>query len=497
MNAVATLDAMPLSAEDILRAVGTPRRLVADSRRVEPGDAFAACPGERTDGRRYIGQAIDRGAAGVLWEPASFDWAQGWRVANVAVRDLKRRLAEIADVAFGHPSRDLWVVGVTGTNGKTSCSHWIAEALAGSGRQAAVLGTLGNGLVGRDGVLLEPSANTTMDGALLHETFARLRRDGACAVAMEVSSHGLDQHRVDGTDFDVALFTNLSRDHLDYHRTMEAYAEAKARLFDWPTLSVAVINVDDPFGAALAQRVDARGCRVIRYGLHAADVTAASLCHTSSGIEFVVRTPWGEAPVRAPLFGTFNVANLLGVIGTLGASGLALADIAASLARLRAPAGRMQRLGGSDLPTVVIDYAHSPDALAKVLGALRPMVPASGQLVCVFGCGGDRDPGKRPQMGQIAEALADRVVITSDNPRSENPVAIIAAIRSGLRDPARATVEPDRAAAIADAVAAATLADVVLIAGKGHEDYQEVAGVRHPFSDRAQVEAALARRSLR
>ncbi len=482
-----------LSSAAILRAVGSPSRLVSDSRRVASGDAFAAYPGGRADGRRFIPQALARGAAGVLWEPRGFEWNADWRVANVAVAGLRDRLGELADETFGHPSRRLLMIGVTGTNGKTTCTHWIAQSFASLGRRAAVLGTLGNGLVGESMPPLAATEHTTMDAALLHETLAALRCAGADTIAMEVSSHGIDQGRVNGAKFDVALFTNLSRDHLDYHRSMDAYAAAKARLFDWPTLQRAVVNVDDAFGRTLRDRLAARGQPVITYGLDGGDVTASAVRVGPDGMVLDVGSPWGSGELRATVHGAFNALNLLGCLAVLASSGVPFAKALLALAAVRAPRGRMERLGGAGRPTVVVDYAHSPDALAKVLAALRPSVAAGGRLVCVFGCGGERDRGKRPDMGRIAEEMADAVVVTSDNPRGETPQTIIDDVLSGLRAPAAAMVEPDRARAIASVVASADSGDVVLIAGKGHETHQEVAGVRCPFDDAEHAAAALSR----
>jgi len=474
----------------IARLPFLPRRITADSRRVRAGDAFAAYRGQAADGRAFIGDAIARGAGAVLWEAQGFRWDLAWSVPNVAVDGLKAKLGAIADLVYGSPSRSLWIAGVTGTNGKTSCSHWIAQCLAFCGRRAAVLGTLGNGFVGA----LEPSANTTLDAAQLHETLAELRDAGAQAVTMEVSSHGLDQGRVNAVAFDVALFTNLTRDHLDYHGTMAAYGAAKAKLFSSPGLAACVVNVDDPFGRSLAGAARSRGQQVVTYGLVNADVTAAGLSTTRDGIAMSVATPWGSGDVAARLSGTFNVSNVLGVLGVLLVGGVGLADALAALSRIEALPGRMQRLGGGFKPLVVVDYAHSPDALEKVLAALRPTMVEAGELICVFGCGGDRDAGKRPEMGRVAATLADRVIVTSDNPRSEDPAAIAEAIVRGIRDTGRRhwIQELDRAAAIRAAVASAHGGDVVLIAGKGHEDYQEQNGVRVSFSDAAVAAAALA-----
>jgi UDP-N-acetylmuramyl-tripeptide synthetase len=483
--APATIDVPALLAQ--LRAF--PHRITADSRRIEPGVAFAAYPGTHADGRKFVPDAIARGATAVLWESTGFAWDRGWQVPHLPVEGLQRRLGAIADFIYGSPSKDLWMIGVTGTNGKTSCAHWIGEALDVCGRRAGILGTLGNGLIGG----LAPATHTTPDAPALHELLKQFKAAGANAVAMEVSSHGLDQGRVTGVKFDIALFTNLTRDHLDYHRTMAAYGQAKAKLFSWPGLRTAVINADDPFGRSLVDVARDRGGRPLTYGLAAADIAATDIVLSGNGIALKVNTPWGKADFVSPMVGTFNAQNLLGVLGVLLASDIPLDVATAALARLQPPAGRMQRLGGTDRPLVIVDYAHTPDALEKVLTALRPAVTAPAELICVFGCGGDRDAGKRPEMGHIAARFADRVVVTSDNPRSEDAAAIANAIARGVRDEGnrRWTIDVDRGDAIHNAILAARRGDVVLIAGKGHETYQESQGVRTPFSDAAVAAGAL------
>ncbi len=467
-----------------------PRRITADSRRVEPGVAFAAYPGLHVDGRRFVPEAIARGAAAVLWEADGFAWDPQWTSPNLGIEGLQARLGQVADFIHGSPSKRLWMVGVTGTNGKTSCAQWIAQAMDACGRRAAVIGTLGNGFVGA----LAPAANTTPDVTLLHEMLKQFVGAGAATVAMEVSSHGIEQGRINGAKFDVALFTNLTRDHLDYHKTMAAYGAAKARLFTWPGLRTAVLNADDPFGQSLIDAARGRGQKVLTYGFANADIAATVEAMDRRGVRLTVNTPWGRTQLASQVVGAFNAQNLLGVLGVLLASDIPLADAVAALARLAPPPGRMQRLGGEDKPLVVVDYAHTPDALEKVLLALQPAVTAGGDLVCVFGCGGDRDPGKRPQMGRIAATLAGRLVVTSDNPRGEDPTAIANAVVKGVRDAGhrRWSIEIDRRTAIGDAIAKARLGDVVLIAGKGHEAYQEHAGIRTPFSDADVASAALA-----
>ncbi len=345
-----------------------PRRITADSRRIEPGVAFAAYPGMNSDGRRFVPDAIARGASAVLWESAGFAWDRGWQVPHLPVEGLQTRLGAIADFIYGRPSHALWMIGVTGTNGKTSCAHWIAHALDACGRRSGILGTLGNGLVGA----LAPATHTTPDAPALHELLQQFKTAGAKAVAMEVSSHGLEQGRVGGIKFDIALFTNLTRDHLDYHRTMAAYGQAKAKLFSAPGLRTAVVNADDPFGKSLIDTARSRGARLLTYGLNAADIAATNTAASADGIALSVNTPWGKAEFASPMLGTFNAQNLLGVLGVMLASDIPLDDAAAALADLQPPAGRMQRLGGGDRPLVIVDYAHTPDALEKVLIALRP-----------------------------------------------------------------------------------------------------------------------------
>ncbi|HEV2978364.1 MAG TPA: UDP-N-acetylmuramoyl-L-alanyl-D-glutamate--2,6-diaminopimelate ligase [Casimicrobiaceae bacterium] len=497
MNNAATIVPAPdAEIAALLSKLAVPvTRITSDSRRVRPGDIFAAYPGTHKDGRGFIADAIERGAGAILWDVQGFSWNREWKIPHVPVDNLKARLGSIADRVYGHPSRELWMVGVTGTNGKTSCAHWIAAGLDAAGRRAAVLGTLGNGLWGA----LDAATHTTPDAAELQELLRGLRARGAVAVAMEVSSHGLDQGRVNGVAFDLALFTNLSRDHLDYHQTMAAYGAAKARLFAWPGLRVGVVNADDPFGQSLIDVARLKGRKILTYGFGAADIGGARLTAMSSGLAFAVETPWGKGEIYTRLVGAFNAANLLGVLGILLVSGVALEAALGFLANVEAPPGRMQRLGGDGAPLVVIDYAHTPDALDKVLTSLRSAVGAGGELVCVFGCGGDRDRGKRPEMGRVAARLANRVIVTSDNPRGEDPDAIVSDIVHGIRDTGnrRYAVELDRATAIATAIGDAKAGDVVLLAGKGHEPYQEHAGVRHPFLDADHATRALAARSGR
>jgi UDP-N-acetylmuramoyl-L-alanyl-D-glutamate--2,6-diaminopimelate ligase len=490
---VSSATALDADVSALLARLSVPvTRITADSRRVRLGDAFAAYPGTNDDGRRHIADAIDRGAGSILWESQGFNWDHAWKLPHLPVENLRARLGALADHVYGHPSRELWITGVTGTNGKTSCAHWIAAAQDAAGRRAAVVGTLGSGVWGA----LQPATNTTPDAAELHELLRSLKSAGAEGVSMEVSSHGLDQGRVNAVAFDVALFTNLSRDHLDYHGTMAAYGAAKSKLFAWPGLRVAVINADDAFGQSLIDAARAKGRKVLTYGFGAADIVGTRLVASASGLAFAVETPWGKGEIHSSLVGAFNAANLLGVLGVLLVSGASFEPALAFLARAEPPPGRMQRLGGEGAPLVVIDYAHTPDALEKVLSALRAAVAPAGELVCVFGCGGDRDRGKRPEMGRIAARLADRVVITSDNPRGEDPEAIASDIVHGIRDTGnrRYAIELERGSAIARAIGEAKPGDVVLLAGKGHEIYQERSGVRTSFVDAEHAARALAAR---
>jgi UDP-N-acetylmuramyl-tripeptide synthetase len=461
--------------------------LALDSRKVKPGDLFLAVPGATADGRNFIRQAVAAGATAVLWERRDHEWDETLHVPNLGVDGLHEMLGAIADEFHGHPSHQLWMAGVTGTNGKTSCAHWIAQALSGLGRKTALLGTLGSGFPGA----LEPALNTTPDAVELHGRLATFLAQGAAACAMEVSSHGLSQGRVNGVKFDVALFTNLTRDHLDFHKTMDDYAAAKARLFRWQGLRHAVVNIDDPFGRMLAASLDRSRVDVLTYGMRQGDILGRNLELATSGLTMDVATPRGTAKLSSSMLGSFNASNLLGVLGVLLASGMPLEDAVASLSRVEAVPGRMQLVReAASGPLVVVDYAHTPDALEKVLETLRGILAHGARLVCVFGCGGDRDPGKRPLMGEVATRLADHAVITSDNPRSEDPRSIIEAIAAGARP--NHSSEPNRAAAILHALKESHAGDVVLIAGKGHENYQEIHGQRLPFDD-----ARVAREVLR
>jgi len=461
------------------------RELTLDSRQVRPGDLFLAVPGGQQDGRSHIADALARGAAAVAYEAEDAPLLVGNGVALVPIKGLGKQLSAIAGRFYGEPSRALRLIGVTGTNGKTSVSHLLAQALDLLGERCGIIGTLGSGFHGK----LQAGRHTTPDPLGVQATLAGLKQAGARAVSMEVSSHGLDQGRVAALDFDVAVFTNLSRDHLDYHDTMDAYGATKARLFAWPALRCRVINLDDAFGRALAQ--EASASRLIGYSLDdpSAQLHCRRVYFDEQGVRAEVVTPQGEGLLHSPLLGRFNLSNLLAVVGALLGLDFALDEILRVVPQLQAPAGRMQRLGGGSKPLIVVDYAHTPDALEKVLEALRPHV--RGRLLCLFGCGGERDRGKRPLMAMVAERLADEVLITDDNPRGESPEQIFADICAGLSAPERTPCLHGRGAAIARMIANADAVDVLLLAGKGHEDYQEIGGVRLPFSDIEEASKAL------
>lgn len=487
----------------------TVTRLVTDSRAVAPGDTFIAYPGSKADGRQFIKQAIANGANAVIWESHGFSWNEAWQLPNVAVADLLNHAGEIADHVYGSPSQKMWVVGITGTNGKTSCCHWIAQSFCALGKKTALIGTLGNGFHSA----LQPTLNTTPDAIHLHKLLADYLAQGAQAVAMEVSSHALQQGRVNGVQFDVALLTNLSRDHLDYHGDMHSYATAKRSLFDKQQLKFIVLNLDDAFGAEIAEQLRDKEVEVVGYGLNDSALALAErfglrmvyggpLRMDAHGFSLQIHSSWGGGELHNTLIGRFNVSNLLGVMAVLLVSGVTLSDALNELSHITAVPGRMQTFGDSDHPTVVVDYAHTPEALEKVLQAVREVVGRDivgaydGKLICVFGCGGDRDRGKRPMMGAIAAKLADITIITSDNPRSEAPLDIIAAIVSGITSTSRTAnstyqIIEDRASAIAQAVLSAHATDIVLVAGKGHESYQEIKDVKYPFNDAEVVQRAL------
>jgi len=461
--------------------------LSLDSRVLRAGDAFFALAGAQAHGLAHAERALAAGAAAIVYEPplpAALRAPHG----AIAVHGLRRQLGTIASRFYQAPSQAMTVIGVTGTNGKTSTVQLLAQALARAGRCVGSIGTLGAGLHGA----LVAGERTTPDVLQVHRLLAQMREQGATHIAMEVSSHALAQGRVDALAFRVAVFTNLTRDHLDYHGSMASYGAAKARLFAWPGLRAAVLNLDDAFVAGL-QRVLAADVRVIGVsarGAATATVAAENIDADHDGLRFALRIGNARMAVSSALVGRFNVDNLLAVAGVLHALDWPASDIATTLSALQPVPGRMSRVGGGERqPLVVVDYAHTPDALAQALASVREH--ARGRVLCVFGCGGERDAGKRPQMAAIAEAAADAVIVTDDNPRGEAGDAIVADIRAGFARPQAVRVERDRARAIACAIAAAEPGDVVLIAGKGHEPYQEVAGQRLPFDDLAVAQAML------
>jgi len=465
-----------------------------DSREVKPGDLFFACHGSQHSGQNYIQQAIKYGASAILYEEP-YSLPESVRpVPHIPIHDLKEKLGLIADRFYGSPSRPLNVIGVTGTNGKSSCSHFIAHTLSkGCPTPCGLMGTLGNGVYGN----LNASLNTTPDAVSVHRLLHEIGDKGAKDLVMEVSSHGLQQGRVNSVKFNTAVFTNLTHEHLDYHGSMEAYLEAKLRLFKEFNIESAVVNMADPSAKQILACLD-KNVSVVGYRLDELDpvkreevvastirmIEAVPIKSSAFGIAAKISSPWGKGVLRSNLLGRFNVENLLATLGVLLLNGVSLDEALARLETVRALTGRMepfQRQKGELL--VVVDYAHTPDALSQALSALRSA--SRGSLWCVFGCGGDRDKEKRSKMGEIAESLSDNLIITNDNPRYEDPQKIIGDVTSRLH--AEITVIQDRAMAIKFAIENAAANDIVLIAGKGHETYQELGGNRTYFSDRDEV----------
>jgi UDP-N-acetylmuramoyl-L-alanyl-D-glutamate--2,6-diaminopimelate ligase len=461
------------------------KNITSDSRKVRPGSMFLAYPGIASDGRNYIIDAIENGASAVLWDSEGFEWNAAWEVENKPIKQLRLQAGSIASQFYGQPSEKLWMIGVTGTNGKTSISQWLSQCFNHLNNKTAVIGTLGNGLPNQ----LSPTSNTTPDAVLLQEMLADYVKQDVKTVVMEVSSHGLDQGRVRGVHFDVAVLSNLTRDHLDYHGSFEDYANAKRRLFIENHLKYAVLNSDDEFGLEIEEALADIGTPVISYGIDRGMVRATELHFESTHFVFYAITPYGNVPVKVNLIGRFNVYNVLAVLATLLASKVSLNDAVEAISHIQSAAGRMQTLGGGDLPLVVVDYAHTPDALEKVLTTLKEQAGENAKLICIFGCGGNRDPGKRELMGIIASTIASATVVTSDNPRDEAPEKIIQDIVGGMHG--NFAIEADRAKAISVGIFSAKPGDIVLIAGKGHEDYQEIAGKKYHFSDVEQAKEVL------
>ena len=462
--------------------------IATDSRRVGSGDVFLALPGYAVDGRDYIEAAVNAGAAAVLVEPGK--GLPEVDVPLIPVEGLKARAGELMSFALKEPSKQIKVISVTGTNGKSSTVHFLGSLLDRLSNGCGIMGTLGKGRIGQ----LDDTGNTTADMLSSHQFAATVRDENLGWMAMEVSSHGLDQGRISGLNVDTAIFTNLTRDHLDYHGSMESYADAKGLLFARPELKFAIFNGDDEWSSYLAEKTSSAQCLTYSLSDQSADVYLQNIQLLPDGMQAYIVTPWGEGELRTPLLGRFNLSNLMGVICALGCHGIALDQVLAAIPEIGNVPGRLERYGNPQQPSVVIDYAHTSDALSSVLSALREH--GSDSITCVFGCGGDRDKGKRALMAQAACTGADRVILTSDNPRTEEPVSIIEDALAGLNEEQKqlVTVVVDRAEAIAQAIQTSGPGDVVLVAGKGHESYQEIHGVRYPFSDLEQVTMALSGR---
>ncbi|WP_434779694.1 UDP-N-acetylmuramoyl-L-alanyl-D-glutamate--2,6-diaminopimelate ligase [Neisseria sp. Ec49-e6-T10] len=464
----------------------------ADSRKIDSGYVFLACQGEHTDGRSYIASAIEQGADCVLWDDADqFQWTSDKQIDNLPITNLSERVGEVAAYFLDEPSRQLNVIGVTGTNGKTSITQWLAQALDLLQERCAIIGTVGNGFFDQ----LQDTTHTTPDAVTVQHLLSDFSKEGAKAIAMEVSSHGLDQYRVNGVHFNSAIFTNLTRDHLDYHGSFEEYGEAKSRLFLWPDLKHAIINVDDTFGQSLYKRLllEKPKLEVVSYGFSEdASVRILSFKASLAGMSIDFQTPWGSCTINTTLLGRFNAQNLAATLAVLCAQGYSLQNVCQVLPKIKPATGRMDCLINDSKPLVVIDYAHTPDALEKALITLQEIKPNNSKLWCVFGCGGNRDKGKRPLMGAVVQKYADCPVVTSDNPRLEEPIAIIRDILPAV--PEATLIEVDRKKAIETVIKLAADHDIILIAGKGHEIYQDIAGIKHHFSDFEIAQAALAGR---
>lgn len=472
--------------------------LSEDSRYVSTGNLFFARRGIKKDGREFIASAIEKGAAVVLVEADNKPGTahtNGNNVPIIAVKDLAQVIGLIAARFYDDPSKDLKIIGITGTNGKTTCAHFIAQGLHLSGENCGIIGTLGNGFYQQ----LQPGSHTTPDAIAIQRLLAEFRNQGAKYVAIEVTSHALTQGRVNGVDIDIAVLTNLTRDHLDYHGNIASYAAAKRSLFSKPGVQYAILNADDEFGRQWMDELTDK-MPVFSYSLSSHQPESVALNNhkiyvhhaqlDTNGITASLHTPWGDGVLHNPkLTGRFNLSNLLAVVGVLGILGIPLETILSRMAELRGVPGRMETFGGGTQPLVVIDFAHTPDALEQVLQALVEY--KQGTLWCVFGCGGDRDRGKRPLMGKIAEQYADQLVITDDNPRHEDPRQIVTEIFQGLEQPNKAVIEHDRRRAIEHAISCAQPNDVVLVAGKGHETYQIIGDNKEPFNDALEVQKIL------
>lgn len=486
--------------------------LHTDSRKIKSGDGFIAWPGARTDGRQYVAQALGQGASACLVEKNGLTkYAMGDALDEHAIASyagLKAATGLIAAEYYDHPTKLLDVIAITGTNGKTSSAWWLAQALSvvksPTSRKCGMVGTLGVGQPPLPGEPSSPSSSmvmsglTTPDPVLLQQEFRNFVNAGFAVCAIEASSIGIAENRLDGTVIRVALFTNFTQDHLDYHGSMEAYWQAKLKLFDWPSLQAAVINMDDPKGQELLIMLAHRSVDLWTISsMGMARLRAHDICYIENGLQFNVSEGDVTYPICTSLIGHYNVSNLLGVIAGMRAIGVELSAAVKACQWLTPVPGRMDCISEAGQPLVVIDYAHTPDALEKALKTLRDIAEQrQGHLICVFGCGGNRDASKRPLMAVIAEQYSDNILVTSDNSRNENPDMIFSHIFSGFSKNAKATLEPDRAQAIAQAILVAETNDVILIAGKGHENYQEIKGEKHFFSDKEHAWSALARRAL-
>ena len=484
----------PTQAAQWLRQAVT-GKLHIDSRKVQQGDGFLAWPGSAHDARDYVAQALAQGATACLVEATgahAFTWAQNEQKIGAYV-DLKQACGPIADAYYESPSQQLQVLAVTGTNGKTSTAWWLSHALTSMGKRCTVVGTLGMGQADQ----MYPTGMTTPDPVRLHSQLRQWVDEGVQACAIEASSIGLSEYRLEGTQISVAIFTNFTQDHLDYHTNMDGYWKVKAQLFAWPNLPAAVINIDDPQGKVLMQQLHAQVSEqapdIWTVSMHQpARLRAKDLHNSGHGLQFQVQEGEEVHSLHTDWVADFKVINVLGVIAAMRALGVSLADAVQACRGLPAVPGRMQSMGGVDAPSVVVDYAHTPDALLQALKALRPMAKArQGELHCVFGCGGNRDSSKRAPMAKVAQEFADHMVFTSDNPRNEDPEQIIQNMVAGLSNTAKLSVCIDRAQAIAQTIAQAKPQDVILIAGKGHETFQEIGTSRLSFSDAAHALAAL------
>ena len=466
------------------------RRIVLDSRKIQPGDLFLALKGTHLDGRQFIQDAISKGVTAILVDSdqSADEVTLTSSVPIIPIRNLRNLVAVFAAHFYGDPAKKLRIIGVTGTNGKTSCTHFFAQLLQLNHKKCGLIGTLGSGFYGA----LTDTGLTTPDAVTLQATLQEFLSLGAEAVAMEVSSHSIDQGRVNHIDFDIGIFTNLTQDHLDYHGDMETYAAVKQRFFTEMPMKHAIINIDDAYGRRWIPTLDSSHSPLVYSVSVPVNLSASIPCVYAENIQLSlhgmiaqIHSPWGTATITLPLIGQFNLSNVLAVLAAACIYGISFDDVIGQLSQLKSVPGRMQMLGGKSNPLAVVDYAHTPDALEKVLQALR--AHTSGKLICVFGCGGDRDHGKRPIMAKIAEQWADKVIVTNDNPRTESPEEIAAQIMQGFSRPELVSVELDRSKAIEKSIQCATAKDCILIAGKGAERYQQIGAEKFPFDDVEQV----------